>query len=75
MMKLLSNLPKHIVGVSASGQIDAKAYETVLIHALDAALQKHKRIRVLYQLTPDFEGFTTGSMWDDAKLGLAHLKA
>ncbi|MDA8154180.1 MAG: hypothetical protein M0003_15950 [Acidithiobacillus sp.] len=51
MMKLLSNLPKHIVGVSASGQIDAKAYETVLIHALDAALQKHKRIRVLYQLT------------------------
>ena len=47
----------------------------ILIPALDAAFQKHKRIRVLCQLTPDFEDFTTGSMWDDAKLGLAHLKA
>ena len=31
MMKLLAHLPDHIVGVSASGQIDAKDYETVLI--------------------------------------------
>ncbi|ARO88811.1 STAS/SEC14 domain-containing protein [Nitrosospira lacus] len=75
MMRLLTNLPDHIVGVSASGQIDAKDYETVLIPAIDAALRKHKRIRVLYQLTTDFEGFTTGAMWDDAKLGLAHLLA
>ena len=75
MMKLLTNLPDHVVGVSATGQIDAKDYETVLIPAIDSALQKHKRIRVLYQLTTDFEGFTTGAMWDDAKLGLAHLRA
>src|SRR6478672_928955 len=75
MMKLLTNLPDHVVGVSASGQIDAKDYETVLIPAIDSALQKHKRIRVLYQLATDFEGFTTGAMWDDAKLGLAHLRA
>jgi hypothetical protein len=68
MMKLLTHLPDHIVGVSASGQIDAKDYETVLIPAIDSALQKHKRIRVFYQLT-------AGAMWDDAKLGLAHLRA
>jgi hypothetical protein len=75
MMKLLTNLPDYVVGVSASGQIDAKDYETVLIPAIDSALQKYKRIRVLYQLTPEFEGFTTGAMWDDAKLGLSHLRA
>lgn len=74
-MKLLTNLPDQVVGVSASGQIDAKDYETVLIPAIDSALQKHKRIRALYQLTTDFEGFTTGAMWDDAKLGFAHLRA
>ena len=33
-MKLLAHLPDHIVGVSASGQIDAKDYETVLIPAI-----------------------------------------
>ncbi len=75
MMTLLPNLPDHIVGVSASGQIGAKDYETVLAPAIDAALQKHKRIRVLYLLNKDFEGFTAGAMWDDAKLGLAHLQA
>ena len=75
MIKLLANPPDHVVGVSASGQIDAKDYETVLIPAIDSALQKHKRIRVLYLLTKDFQGFTTGAMWDDAKLGLAHLRA
>lgn len=75
MMKLLTNLPEDVVGVSASGQIDARDYETVLIPAIDSALQKHKRIRMFYQLTTDFDGFTTGAMWDDAKLGLAHLPA
>jgi hypothetical protein len=75
MMKLLTNLPDYVIGVSASGQIDAKDYEQVLIPAIESALQKHKRIRLLYHLTTDFEGFTTGAMWDEAKIGLAHLKA
>lgn len=75
MMNLLSNLPDNVVGIRASGQIDAKDYEMVLIPAVDLALKKHKRIRVLYQLAPDFEGFTAGAMWDDSKLGIAHLKA
>lgn len=37
-MKLLTNFPDHVVGVSASGQINAKDYETVLIPAIDSAL-------------------------------------
>ena len=43
--------------------------------AIDAALLKHKRVRVLYQLTPEFTGFTSAAMWDDFKLGLANRKA
>ncbi len=75
MMKLLTKLPDYVVGISASGEIDAKDYKTVLIPAVDSALGKHKQIRMLYQLTPDFKGFTTGAMWDDSKLGFTHLKA
>jgi hypothetical protein len=75
MMKLDSNLPDYVVGISASGEVDANDYETVLMPALDAALNKHERIRVLYQLTPEFTGFTSGAMWDDLKLGLEHLTA
>lgn len=74
MMKLLSHLPDNVVGIAASGLVDANDYEAVLIPAIETKLQKHARIRVLYQLGPDFIGFTTGAMWDDAKVGLAHWK-
>ena len=74
MMKLLSHLPDNVVGIAASGQVDASDYEGVLIPAIETALQTHDRIRLLYQLGPDLIGFTTGAMWDDAKVGLAHWK-
>ena len=75
MMRLISNLPGYVVGVCASGEVDAKDYETVLMPALDLALKEHNRIRVLYQLSPEFTGFTSIAMWDDAKLGIKHWKA
>ena len=75
MMKLLANLPDNVVGITASGEVDAKDYETVLMPAIESALKKRDRIRVLYQLTPEFSGFTPGAMWDDAKLGVSHWKS
>lgn len=74
MIELLPNLPDHIVGVSASGQVNAADYETILNPAIDAALKKHDRIRMLYQLGPQFTGFTSGAMWDDLKIGVAHFR-
>lgn len=75
MLKLMTTLPDQFVGVSATRQVDAKDYETVLMPAIDCALRKHDRVRVLYQLTPEFTGFTAGAMRDDAKFGLANRKA
>ena len=75
MMKLLGSLPDHVVGVSASGRVDAKDYESVLVPAIEAAFQRHDRLRLLYQLTPEFTGLTSGAMWDDSRIGLAHWKA
>lgn len=72
MMNLLANLSDNVVGIRASGEVDAKDYETVLMPAIESALKKHDRIRLLYQLTPEFTGFTTGAMWDDSKLGFSH---
>ncbi len=75
MMKLIPNLPGHIVGITASGEITAKDYETVFVPAIESALAKGGRVRILYQLGPGFTGFTSGAMWDDMKIGIAHLKA
>jgi len=75
MMKILANLPDNVVGIRASGEVNARDYETVLMPAIESALKKHDRIRMLYQLTPEFSGFTAGAMWDDAKVGVSHWKA
>lgn len=75
MIKLLPNLPSEVVGLTASGQVTAQDYETVVIPAIEAALQDHDKIRLLYHIGPDWTGFTAGAMWDDAKVGLSHMAA
>ena len=75
MMELILNLPDQVIGIVASGQVSAKAYETVLIPAIESTLAAHGRVRMLYQLGTAFTGFSLGAMWDDLKLGVAHLKA
>lgn len=75
MIELLQNLPKQVVGFSASGQVTADDYERFVIPAIELALKQHGKVRVLYHLGPAFSGFTAGAMWDDAKLGITHLKA
>jgi hypothetical protein len=75
MIERLPDLPDSIVGLLASGQVTAHDYESVVIPAIESRLQTQGTVRVLYQLGPAFSGFTAGAMWDDAKLGLAHLRA
>ncbi len=75
MIELIPNLPEHVVGIIASGQVTSSDYETVLVPAIEAKLAGREKLRILYQLGPAFTGFTSGAMWDDLKLGGAHMKA
>ncbi len=75
MIEILSNFPDNIVGVAASGHVSGSDYETVVVPAVETALKKHAKVRLLYVLTSDFAGFTPGAMWEDAKLGMAHFTA
>jgi len=75
MMEIIQGLPAATLGVRASGEVTAEDYEQVLMPALESLLQQHASIRMLYQTTPDLSGFTAGAMWDDARVGLAHLRS
>lgn len=75
MLELMPDLPERVVGVVASGEVSAHDYETVLVPAIEAALEKHDGVRIVYQIGPAFTGFTAGAAWDDMKLGVAHLRA
>jgi hypothetical protein len=70
MLKVLDNLPSNVIGVEASGKVTDDDYEKVLVPAVRSVLDAHGRLRLIYVLGDDFDGWSLGAMWEDAKLGL-----
>lgn len=75
MLEPIPDLADNIVGFSAKGRVSAEDYETILMPAIEAQVKTHGKVRLLYQLGPEFESYTPGAMWDDARLGFAHWSA
>lgn len=74
MIELISGLPDEIVGIEAVGEVESADYKTVLIPAVEAALARHDKIRLLYVLGDRFEGYSGGAMWEDTKVGFEHIR-
>ncbi len=70
MLELIQDLPDNVIGVRASGEVDDDDYEDVLVPAIQASLQDHDKIRLLYVLGAEFTGYDADAMWDDVKLGM-----
>ncbi len=75
MLKLLEGLPANVVGIEAVGRVDAADYREVLEPAVEQALQAHDKLRLLYVLGKDFEGYAPWAAWEDTKLGISHWDA
>lgn len=74
MLQTLSGLPDGVVGIEAVGEVEADDYERVLVPAVEAALAEHRTVRLLCVLGDRFDGYSTGAMWADTKLGFEHLR-
>lgn len=72
MIELVPGQPDGVIELTASGTVTGADYENVVYPAVEAALEKTDRIRLLFHLGTDFEGYDLGGMWDDTKLGLRH---
>jgi hypothetical protein len=73
MIEVMTDLPERVLGLKAIGEVSANDYKTVLVPAIEEKLTKHKKVRLLYVLGDDFEGYTSGAAWEDAKVGMKHL--
>lgn len=71
--EIMDGFPADVIAISAHGHIDRKDYEDKLIPFVEGAIRKEGKVKLLYVLGPDFQGFSAGAAWDDAKLGLMHL--
>jgi hypothetical protein len=56
MIKILSQFPENVVAIACEGRVRRKDYDDVLVPAVKAALQRHKKIRLFYEITPQFSG-------------------
>jgi SpoIIAA-like len=73
MIKLMDGLPDNVIGFEAIGEVSAGDYKDTLDPAVDAALQDHDKLRLVYLLGDQFSGYTGGAMWEDARIGMGHL--
>ncbi|HUH01935.1 MAG TPA: STAS/SEC14 domain-containing protein [Kofleriaceae bacterium] len=68
MMERIEGLPEGVDGVRALGKLRRRDYRRVLKPILDDARRAKRKIRLLYQLGPQFEGFSVGAAIEDALL-------
>jgi SpoIIAA-like len=73
MIELLKDFPANVVALSASGQVTKADYEKIVIPAVERALAQHEKVRLYYQIGPDFAGVDPGALWSDTKLGMGHF--
>ena len=73
MIRTLSQFPENVVAVACEGRVTRKDYEDVLVPAVTAALQRYEKVRLYYEITPQFSGIEGGAIWEDFLIGMEHL--
>ena len=75
MLERLMDFPPAVVAFACKGQVTRRDYETVLVPAVEAALEQHQKVRLYYRTDPDFSGFDSGAIWEDFKVGMHTFSA
>jgi hypothetical protein len=73
MIDTLDGFPDNVVAIACKGQVTRSDYAEVLIPAVEAALQRHDKVRLYYEIGTDFEGIDPTAVWEDFKVGMEHL--
>lgn len=74
MLEKIVDLPPGIQGLKATGKITKEDYEGVFEPLVDEARRDGRRLRFLYDLGSEFEGFTPSAAWEDAKMGIRSMR-
>ena len=73
MIEVLKDFPDNVVALACRGDVTRQDYETVLEPCVEEALGRHDKIRLYYEIGSDFTAIEPGAVWEDFKVGVAHL--
>jgi hypothetical protein len=72
MIRVLEGMPAGVVGLEAVDDVEREDYADVLVPAVEKAREEHGKVRLVYVLGPEFDGYEGGAVWEDLKLGTKH---
>ncbi|WP_372603318.1 STAS/SEC14 domain-containing protein [Actibacterium sp.] len=72
-IQVLPDYPVDVLALSASGCVTHDDYEQVIMPLVDQKIASQGKLKLLYLLGPEFESYSAGAAWDDARLGVMHL--
>lgn len=73
MLKLIDNLPDHILGIRATGEVDQEDLKNILLPGLAVKAEQYGEIYYLLVLETGVENFSAGAWVQDLIAGLKHF--
>ncbi|MGD8317208.1 MAG: STAS/SEC14 domain-containing protein [Myxococcales bacterium] len=73
MIEVMIDLPDRVLGLRARGEVTADDYKATVVPAIEKKLTRFHKARLLYVLGDEFEGYSGGAAWEDAKIGMKHF--
>lgn len=74
MLEQINFSENDVYGFEAIGKVTSEDYQNTFSPLLQKVRSEGTKIRFLFYLGPQFEGFTPGGSWEDFKLGFHHLR-
>ena len=73
MLSIINNLPEHVLGVRATGEVNKEDLDSVLLPALKEKADLFDEIRYLLVLETDVSNWTAGAWFKDAIAGVQNF--
>ncbi len=73
MIEVLTGFPDNVAAFECHGHVTKADYESVLVPDIEKRLLEHDKVRIYYQIAPDFVGIDPGAVWEDTKVGFTHF--
>jgi hypothetical protein len=73
MIERIESKHAGLLALEAVGTIEASDYEDVLKPAIEEAIAGGGKIRLVFLLGDEYEGYSAGAAWEDAKLWIPRI--
>ncbi|MBC7915580.1 MAG: STAS/SEC14 domain-containing protein [Pyrinomonadaceae bacterium] len=73
MLEIINDLPAHVLGVKATGEVDAADLKTILLPALEQQAESFDSINYLLVLDTSVKNFSAGAWFQDMMAGLKNF--